>query len=129
VAARLAVAAVALVLVGWLGVMERDAHLQARGVEAARPPQAAGDLERAASDLRAARLLNPDTAPDVLRAFVLQAAGEDRAAVALVGDVVRREPDNLDAWGVLYTLTRQRDPATAQRALAARQRLDPVRAR
>lgn len=128
-AARLAVAALALVLVGWLGVMERDAHLQARAVEAARPPRAAGDLERAASDLRAARLLNPDTAPDVLRAFVLQAAGEDRAALALVSDVVRREPDNLDAWGVLYTLTRQRDPATAQRALAARQRLDPVRAR
>ena len=35
--ARVSVALVALVLLAWLGVMERDARLQARGAAALRP--------------------------------------------------------------------------------------------
>jgi predicted Zn-dependent protease len=122
---RVAVAIVAVLVLGWLAVMEYDARLQARGVTAAQ----ARDFDRADGDFRGARRLNPDTAPDVNRAFLLQAAGRRDQAVALLEDVLRREPDNLNAWGVLFQFTRHHDPATAERARAARRRLDPLSAR
>jgi hypothetical protein len=45
--------------------------------------------------------------------------------VALLEDVLRREPDNLTAWRVLMLLS----PDAAGRALAAQRRLDPVNVR
>ena len=111
IAARVGVALVAVVALVWLSAMERSARLQARGGEAA---------------LRDARLLNPDTTPDVRRAFLYQGTGRPEEAAALLEDVLRREPENLDAWGLLYAFTRDRDPATARRALAAGERLDPL---
>jgi predicted Zn-dependent protease len=122
---RVAVAIVAVLVLGWLAVMEYDARLQARGVTAAQ----ARDFDRADGDFRRARRLNPDTTPDVNRAFLLQAAGRRDQAVALLEDVLRREPDNLNAWGVLFQFTRDHDRATAERARAARRRLDPLSAR
>jgi predicted Zn-dependent protease len=127
-AARIAVAVAAALVVAWLAVQERDTRLLASGIEAAQPPRAAGDLERAEDDLRAATLLSPDTGPDVTRAFALQAGGRHAAAVALLEDVVRREPDNLGAWRVLLTVTRDADPAVGRRALAEVRRLDPLNA-
>src|SRR5688572_4301475 len=100
--------------------MERDARLQARGVEAAGRLDVPGNAARAEAAFRDARLLTPDTAPDVGRALVLQARGRSAAAAALLEDVVRREPDNLTAWGVLYEVARSRDADAARRALAAR---------
>jgi predicted Zn-dependent protease len=122
---RLVVAAVAVVVLVWLGVMERDVRRLAGGVDAA----GRRDVAAAEADFRAARTLNPDTTPDLRRAFLYQATRRSDEAVALLEDVVRREPDNLPAWGLLRTFTRESDPATAQRALAAVRRLDPLRAR
>jgi predicted Zn-dependent protease len=124
--ARVAVSVTAILIVAWLGVMAYDAHRQADGVAAAAPPRAAGDLGRADAAFRAARLLNPDSAPDVLRALTLDARGRSHEAATLLSAVVGREPDNINAWGVLYLVARQADPALARQALAARRRLDPV---
>ncbi len=110
-AARVGVAVVAVAALVWLGAMERSERLQVAGGEAA---------------LRDARLLNPGTAPDVRRAFLYQGTGRPREAAKLLESVLRREPDNLDGWGLLYAFTRDRDPALAQRALAERERLDPL---
>ena len=123
IGARGAVALVALLMLAWLGVMERDARLQASGAAAASPPP---DFARADADLRAARLLNPDTAPDTALAVLYNGAGRRREAAALLEDVVRREPDNLTAWGLLLLVARDDDPAAVKRALAARRRLDPL---
>lgn len=120
-AARAGVAVVAVVVLAWLGLSERSVRLQASGVSAT----ARHDFDRAESDFRAARLLNPDAAPDLGRAFVYAASSRQPEAVALLGDVLRREPDNRAAWGVLEQITRQSDPATARRAQAALRRLDP----
>jgi hypothetical protein len=128
VTGRVVVAVVAVCVLAWLGVMERDARLVARGIHAAQPPRAPGDLARAEAALRGATLLNPDSGPDVSRAFVLQAGGRGDAAVALLEDVVRREPENLGAWRVLLTITRDADPVIGRRALAAVRKLDPVNA-
>jgi predicted Zn-dependent protease len=127
-AARVAVALVAVAVLAWLGVMERDARLLAQGVDAAKPPRAPGALERADAAFGRAALLNPDTAPDVSRAFVLQARGREDAAIAVLEDVVRREPENLGAWRVLLTITRDARPVIGRRARAAVRELDPVNA-
>jgi tetratricopeptide (TPR) repeat protein len=128
-AARLCVAVVAVVVIAWLGVMERDTRLLARGVEAVKPGSGAAELAAAESDLRAARLLNADTAPDVNRALLYRARGEEERAERTLEDVLAREPDNLVAWAVLGLLARGRDEATVRRAAAAQRRLDPVNAR
>jgi predicted Zn-dependent protease len=122
---RVLVAALAVALIAWLAVMEVDTRRQAEGVAAAQ----ARDFGAADADFRAARTLNPDTTPDINRAFVLQETGKRDQAVALLQDVLRREPDNLNAWGVLFQFTRDHEPATADRARAARGRLDPLSAR
>ena len=122
---RVLVIAVAVAVLAWLGMMERSVRLQASGVEAAQAP----DFSAAEADFRAARVLNADTSPDIRRAFLYQGSGRPGDAAAVLEDVVRREPDNLDAWGLLYAFTRERDPALARRALEARARLDPLGAR
>ena len=124
-AARIALTVLAVAVLAWLGVAERGLRLQAGAVAAG----TAGELARADADLRAAGFLNPDSAPDLRRAFVLRRGGRGREAIALVEDVVAREPDNLTAWALLATFARETDPAAVRRALAARRRLDPLRAR
>jgi hypothetical protein len=124
VAARVLVAVLAVAVLGWLAVMERNTRLQAEGTEAT----VRQNFARAESDFRAARLLNPDTTPDARRAFVYALSSRQREAVALLEDVVRREPDNRAVWGVLEGVTRATRPATAQRARDALRRLDPLNA-
>ena len=126
---RVAVAAVALLVIGWLAVQQRDVVLEERGVELSGQLSEPGNAARADRAFREAQLLNPDTTPDVGRAFVLLAGERRGEAKALLEEVLRREPDNLTAWGVLYNVSRESDPATARRALAARARLDPLSAR
>jgi predicted Zn-dependent protease len=126
VIARVAVAALAVAVLAWLGLMERNAALEARGVAAAGRLTTPGNGARAEDSLRAARVLNPDTAPDVSRAILYRAQGRTAAAVALLDDVLRREPDNLRAWGLLYAVAAGGDPEAVRRALAARRRLDPL---
>lgn len=127
IAPQVTVPVSALAVIMWLAVMERDVRLQQRGVDAAQ--QGRSGFARAEAAFQDARLLNPDTAPDVARAFLYQRAGRREQAATLLRDVLRREPDNLTAWGVLFAFTRDHDPATAERARAARRRLDPVSAR
>ena len=125
---RIAVVAVAIVALAWLGVMERDRRLEARGNATAGALHTPADVAAAESDLRAARFLNPDVRPDLERALVLSYAGRAREAIALVEDVVRRESENRAAWGGLLALAGGSDPAAAARARAALRRLDPLNA-
>jgi predicted Zn-dependent protease len=122
---RILVIVAAMLVIGWLAVMELDVRRQANGVSAAQRR----DFAAADADFRAARTLNPDTAPDVSRAFLYERAGRHRQAAGVLEDVLRREPENLTAWALLFTFTKDHDRATAERALAARRGLDPVSAR
>ena len=126
---RVAVAAVAVLAIAWLGVMERNTVLQDRGVSESGRLSEGGDGARAERAFRDARLLNPDTTPDVGRAFLYLAQDRRKEAKTLLEDVLRREPDNLTAWGVLFNVSRDYDAALGRRALAARARLDPLSAR
>lgn len=127
--ARVSLAVVAVVAIAWLALMLRDARLAAHGEAALAPGASPAALAAAESDLRAARLLNPDREPAVNLALLQRARGDAAGALATIEDVVRDEPDNLIAWGVLSVLARGRDSEAVERALAARERLDPLNAR
>ena len=123
--ARVCVAAAAVAILAWLGLSERAVRLQAHGVGAT----ASHDFERAERDFRRARFLNPDPTPDLQRSYVYAASSRRPRAIALLEDVLRREPENRSAWGLLLEFTAREDPAVARRARAALRRLDPVNAR
>jgi len=129
VIARVGVVLVALAALGWLGMSERAARLEARGVAAAERLREPGAFARAERDLRVAARHNPDTSPELARAVLYAGAGRTGPAVALLASVARREPDNRAAWAALAALTRESDPAAARRARAALARLDPLGAR
>jgi hypothetical protein len=117
---RVVLALVAVVVLAWLVVMERDTRLQA---------QALKTPARAEPDLRHATFLNPDTSPTLLRALIYLGEHDRRRALATVESVLRREPDNSDAWGELLLIARGYDASALRRAQAAARRLDPIGAR
>ena len=118
-------AVIAVVALAWLAVMERDVRLEARGAAALRSKGKPAVLARAEIDLRRANLLNPGTEPDLNRALVRRARGREAQSVALLEDVLRREPENVVAWRVLGVFSSD----AAGRSLAAQRRLDPLNAR
>lgn len=122
---RVLVAAAAVAVLVWLGVMERDTRLQAHAVTVG----GRGDVARAESQLRAARFLNPDTGPDLVRALLYHGNDEPRRAAATVNAVLRAEPDNISAWGDLFLVAQGHDRRDVRRARAAVRRLDPLAAR
>jgi hypothetical protein len=120
--ARAGVAAVAVVVIAWLAVMERDTRVQSWALaESGRPP-----ISHAYRDFRRARLLNPDSGPDVLLGLLDGVHGQTKSGIARLQAVVRREPENLFAWGQLYKVAQGHDPAVANRAFAQLGRLDPL---
>jgi hypothetical protein len=119
---RIGLAVVALVVLAWLGVLERDTRLQSQAAAASR----AGDTATAEHKLRQARLLNPDTQPDVTRAVILASHGLYGPAIRVLDGVVAREPQNLVAWANLLFVAKGHDPARFRRALASARRLDPL---
>jgi cytochrome c-type biogenesis protein CcmH/NrfG len=94
---------------------------------AAVPAPAPAALDEAVSSLEDARFLNPDTRPLLLEGVLLVRAGgaRTRDGLALIEDVVEREPENLIAWGVLADATERSDPARSRAARARMRELSP----
>jgi hypothetical protein len=123
---RVVVAVLAVAVIGWLAVMERDARLYDRAIAAGGKLDRPATIARAESDLQDAKWLNPDRAPDLARVVVLVTTGRRNAAVAVAEDVVRAEPDSVSAWDALEYADGGRDPAIQRRVDAALARLDPL---
>lgn len=119
------VAVLAVVVLAWLAVTERNLRVQASGIAAT----AKQDFARAEDDFARSSWLNPDTTPDLQRAYVLDARREHDQAIAVARDVLRREPENRDAWGLLLGFVRDQRSPLAQRARAEVRRLNPLTAR
>lgn len=120
--ARVAVAVVAVVVLGVLGVMERSVRLYDSGLETA----GHGDIAAGREKLLRAAELNPDPQPESYAALLDFGVGKRARALAAIERVVRREPDNIVAWGNVARIARGFDPAVEARARAAFRRLDPV---
>lgn len=127
-AARIAIVVVALIALAWLSVNLRGFGLSERGERLAQTPNPTpaqvADAERALED---ARFLNPDTRPLLVEGALLAAQGGRRAreGIDMLELAVRREPDNLVAWGVLAEATRRLDPARSRAARARARELSP----
>jgi hypothetical protein len=124
--ARAGLALLALLLIGWFVVLARDAAI---GDEAAsrvhhRPGMSAAEWSSSVEQLRRAEFLNPGTEWTVKRAAYL-ILRDRRAALRLAEGVVRREPDYLEAWVVIWRAARGVDRARAARAAAQMRRLSP----
>ena len=122
---RLCVAAAAVAVLAWLGVMERNLRLQEKGLAAT----AQQDFARADQHFRRAGLLNPDTTPELQRAYVHALRGRRDRAIATVQEVLRREPENRNAWGLLRGFVPDGESPIAKRARAELRRLSPLDAR
>ena len=124
---RIALAVVALLVLGWNAVLLRnfesskDVAPQAfstQGKPAAPDPEA---FEK----LRDARTLDPDTTFDLALSGYYLVIGQDRRAIEAAEAVTRREPENIAAWLTLQAAANGSDPALAARARARLKALDP----
>jgi hypothetical protein len=138
--ARVCLVAVAVFAVAWLVVSERDARLLSNGQSLAQGltsrakdlcpgarPGAPGcrQFAQAVSDLRGARFLNPDSAPDLSLGIV---EGDDNGPrrIASARRVLRSEPQNLSAWVELLAAgIIAGDPIATRDSVTALHRLDP----
>jgi hypothetical protein len=117
VLARVALIVVALVAAACLLVTLRAIRLEgdARAVLPKPPaPLAPAAVAEADRLLRRAEKLNPDIRPLAVRGALLTGAGQHRAAVDVLREVVRREPDHAVAASLLRRNLLEFDPAAAE---------------
>ncbi len=91
---------VAVVVCAWFAVGIRQAHdtSKATAIVSGANRLNGAQAERAASLLRAAGFLNPDTEVDLLRAQLARDLSERQRAEQILAGVVRKEPLNVRAW-------------------------------
>ena len=106
------IAVVATLMVAWFAVLARD-QLIGTGASkrvAENPAMSHAAWARAVDELRRADLLHPGSEFRVARAATLIL--HDRpAAERLADSILRREPDNVEAWSILLAATRGRSEA------------------
>lgn len=125
--ARAALALAALVIAGVLGVQALGARAD---VELTRlvlspTPLSAAQRARAAVLLERAGRLGLDTRTDIERATLRARAGDLRGAGDQYRAVVRREPQNIEAWALLAVAASRYDPALAASARSRVRALAP----
>jgi len=128
--ARLLLAAVAIVLIAWFGLMYRNYRVGADAADRVivHPDMGDAAFARSMDDLRSAETLDPSTEWSVTRANYLLL--RDKATALIVArSIVDKEPDNLAAWVAVAKAADGRDPVLLRRANAAIQRLNPAPAR
>ena len=117
----------ALAACAWLAAGLRATRLQAEADRRVPAAQVDREVLREKRDLLDdARWLNPDTAPPIREAQLLLFIGRDGEAIRLLQDVLRREPENYEAWRGLYQAALQVNPRLAQEAAREARRLNPL---
>jgi hypothetical protein len=104
--ARLALIAIALVAGAWIVLSLRSVELESEGqavlARAQSGPITADEVNRGRSLLRRARRFSADQGPRLVEAVLLDSARRPELAAAVAERVVEDEPENVDAWIVLY---------------------------
>jgi predicted Zn-dependent protease len=124
---RIAVAAVALLVVAWSAVLWRDDRIGSDASDRLLMSAQLTDAEwaREVERLRDAELLDPGTKWPLARAQAYLLRERPRDAARLIESVLEREPENVEAWIVLSEATREIDPRRAAQARAEIRRLSP----
>jgi predicted Zn-dependent protease len=130
VVARVAVALVAVLALGWLGVLYRDQRV----ADAASDrifydnPLPSSEYEHQMNRLRDARLLDPDRSSELVRIRYLLLYGHPRRALEAGDRFLRSEPDNLEGWVLMLQAARAVDSRRERQAAAEIRRLNPLSA-
>jgi hypothetical protein len=117
----------ALALVVWFVALARDHFIasDASNRIVSHPSMDAADWRAAMRDFERAHLLDPSTDWSLIQAQY-ELLRDPRAALRRAENVLRREPDNLSAWFVVFRSARDIDPARYRAAVAAIRRLNPT---
>lgn len=120
---------VALLVAAWLVIGYRASRLESDAsatLERARDGKVSREsVEDARTVLEDARLLSADQAPRVTEGFLLAATGRPREAIAVGRRVVADEPENLEAWSLLYLVSHGLDDRQADAAIRKVRALNP----
>lgn len=121
VAQRIVLFAVAVLAAAWLAVGLYSSRLLAR----AENPHSGDTVADRVDRLHRAEFLNPSTEFQVREAQIRLESGDPREATRLLRDVVRREPENRQAWAGLVQSQQETNLPAARRAFNELQRLVP----
>ena len=121
VAQRIVLFVVAVLAAGWLAAGLYSSKQLAR----AESPHTGDTVADRVDRLHRAEFLQPSTEFQVREAQIRLEAGDAREATRLLKDVVRREPDNRQAWAGLVQSQEKTDLPAARRAFRELQRLVP----
>ncbi len=131
-ATRLLLAVGALLVGLWLAgnllSVEREADALTEMGQALKDGGLPADVNRASGTFRDARRFGPDAQLKLREAGILVFARPERSA-RLLGEVLRAEPDNVDAWVLMYSMSKSRRDPLAVRARRRAIALDPEAAR
>ena len=111
--------------------VELESEGQAVVARAQRGPITAYELSRGRSFLERARRFSTDQRPRIVEGVLFDSARRPEQAAAVAERVVEDEPDNVDAWIVLYLALSDlhgaaRDTRRAAEALRAVRSLNPL---
>jgi predicted Zn-dependent protease len=125
---RVLLAVLAALVLAWVGVLVRDHYVGDSGAEKLLfdTNLTSGEFQRNMDKLSDSRFLNPSTNAELARAKYYLFRSRPRAAARVAEGLVRSEPENADAWRLLWRATRDTDPARAREAAAALRRLNPL---
>lgn len=128
---RVLLAVCAVAVLAWTGVLLRDyrvghdAAARSFFVPGLNAADRAADRDRVAD----ARFLDPSSYWSLALASNLLLAGDRAGAARESEDLVRDEPDNTAAWGLLRAATSSSDPARSAEAAARLRALNPLGSR
>jgi Tfp pilus assembly protein PilF len=126
VAVRVGLAVVAVAAVVYLGLGWRAAHDEARGIALVIPHPPPAVIAASVQALKDAERNNADTRPLLLQGELYIFARQPRRAIAPLQEVVRREPENFEAWRLLANAAAASHlTALARRAQAMTLKLSP----
>jgi hypothetical protein len=128
---RCALVATALLAGAWLVLGFRASELEADADTVIAKAQfgeaTADEVQHGQGLLGRARLLSVDNAPLLSEGLLLFAHGQREEGLAIVEDVVEREPANLGGWIALYSLySTNREPKRAAKAARMARALNPL---
>src|SRR5919107_1671035 len=125
---RLLLAACAILVLAWVGVLVRDHYVGENAANALLYESNLSDrqFDRYIERIEDSRFLNPSSSADLARGSYYLVRGRPRAAARVAERLVRSEPENAGAWRLLWAATRRLDPARAEQAAAELKRLNPL---
>jgi len=129
-ALRLGLLTIALAACVWFALGVRAAHDtgRAQAILSRQTSLTPAQTHAALSAIAAARTLNPDQGLNILRAQVQLHSGHRYSALAIAKGIVRREPENVDAWLNLALMSGRIDPAANRLAhVRIQQLVSPAR--